>query len=139
MQMAVKKIVKMLKVVLISSAATVFLLSGLMLCCQVGLVYAQQHQSTAASCCHASKTGHLMGPVSKSCSCCNITKDSPDQANKVFEITKPSGKSFYKIFLTVERFVHMSHHCASFSIAYQGPPRANASIPIYLQNSNLRL
>jgi hypothetical protein len=41
--------------------------------------------------------------------------------------------------LTIRSLVDISRHRASFSLAYQGPPRANASLPIYLQFSNLRL
>jgi hypothetical protein len=138
-QAAIRNIGKMIKTVVVSSATTAFLCSGLMLCCQVGVVHAQQLKSKVASCCHAAKTNQFKGQDTKSCSCCKISKDSPDQATKTFEITKPSGKFFYKIFLSVERFVHIPHDRASFSLAYQGPPRANASIPIYLQFSNLRL
>jgi|CXWL01.1.fsa_nt_gi hypothetical protein len=130
---------KTIKVVLVSSATTAFLCSGLLLCCQVSVSHAQQLKSKIVSCCHASKANHFKGQDTKSCGCCKISKDNPDQATKTFEITKPSGKSFYKIFLTVERLVHVSHYRALFSLAYQGPPRANASVPIYLQFSNLRL
>ncbi len=138
-QRIITNIGKTIKVVLVSSATTAFLCFGLMLCCQVGVVHAQQLKSKAASCCHAAKANHLKGQEAKSCGCCKISKDKPDQATKIFEITKPSGKSFYKIFVTVERLVHISNYRALFSLAYQGPPRANASIPLYLQFSNLRL
>ena len=138
-QLALTNIGKGIKAVVVSSVTAAFLFSTLMFCCQVGLVHAQALNSKTASCCHVTKTGQLKAQDAKPCTCCHISKNSPDQAKKPFEITKPSGNSFYKIFLTVERFVYISHHRALFSLAYQGPPRTNASIPIYLQNSNLRL
>jgi hypothetical protein len=138
-QSAMINIGKMIKAVVVSSATTAFLCSGLMLCCQVGIVHAEQLKSKTAACCHASKTNHLKDQDAKSCSCCKISKDSPDQATKIFEITKPFGKFFSKIFLTVERLVHIPHDRASFLLAYHGPPRADTSIPIYLRFSNLRI
>lgn len=138
-QSVLTNIGKVIKVAVASSATTAFLFSALMLCCQVGVVQAQQLKSKVASCCHTSKANHLKEPNTKSSSCCKISKDSPDQAIKTFEITKPSGKSFLKIFLDAERIAHSIYQRASFSLAYQGPPRANMSLPVYLQLSNLRL
>ena len=136
---AISYIGKIIRSAVVLTTTTVFLLSGLMLCCQVNVAHAEQLKAKTASCCHVSKTNHFKEHDSKSCRCCKISKDSPDKANESFEITQTSNKSFHNIFLSVDRLVNVMHHRASLALAYQGPPRANRSLPIYLQLSNLRL
>lgn len=127
---------KTIKAVVVSSATAAFLLSGLMLCCQVRL--AHQLKEKASSCCAASKTAQIKIKDTLSCICCQLTKNTPDQIQGSIKIAQ-IGKSVHKIFLIVQSIADIQRLGQSYALAYQGPPRANVSTPIYLQISNLRL
>ena len=129
---------KALKAAVVSMAAVVFLVSGILFCCMMRPAHAQTHASKAASHCHARAADQAKKQESKTCDCCKIVKNDPGQAGKVFELVQSFGKSF-KIAFVIDYLANNPVYVISTHLAYQGPPRANESLAIYLQVSSLRL
>lgn len=127
---------KALKAAVVSMAAVAFLTSGLLVCCMMMPSHAKA--ASKAPSCHAHKSGQAKKQESKTCDCCKVSKNQSEQAGKFFEFVGNFGKDF-KIALVADFWAVVSHQVVSTHLAYQGPPRANESLPIYLQVSSLRL
>ncbi|GEM_PF-5731576 len=129
---------KVLKAAVVSMAAAAFLISAFLCCCLTKSAHAQTPVPKASSHCQAHKADQAKKQESKTCDCCKIVKNDPGQAGKVFELVQSLGKSF-KIAFVADYWAGNLTCVVSTHLAYQGPPRANESLPIYLQVSSLRL
>ena len=123
----------------IFSVAATLVVSGLMLCCQVGLVYAGQKILKSNSCCQSSTADQIKEQKAKTCHCCMFSKETSDQVKESFVIAKSPHKIFYNSFLSVVQVFKNARQDSLLVLAGQDPPRHKSSIPIYLQVCNLRL
>lgn len=127
---------KMIKLVVISTITAVFFISGLMLCCEIGILPNNQFKAKNSSCCASAKADHLKNQHPTTCLCCQLSKSEPDRIQGSLEIDKKSQNNTFKN-VNPDAFMRMPIRVAS-SFSSQGPPRA-PSVPIYLQLSVLRL
>jgi hypothetical protein len=121
------------KAMLVTAAAVAVLSAGILCCCLTK--HAQAAQQVRKSCGHCPKTDTSKTAKPKTCECCKVTPADLDHQLVKFDL--------------VPSFVHHVHaviidvvyrpHSTFVRLAYTGPPRANMSLPIYLQQSALRL
>ena len=128
---------KAIKASVVSLAMVAFLASGILFCCQIQLTHAKARVAQAMPSCHAHKADQATKD-SKTCDCCKISKNQSEQAVRAFELVQNFGNDF-KIGLIADFLTGITSQVVSYHLAYQGPPRANESLPIYLQVSSLRL
>jgi hypothetical protein len=121
---------KILKAAVVLSAA-VALIGGSVLCCCIAKVASAA--TVKKGCCHkAQKTA-----PTKACDHCKVKSADSDTLIKSLDLVPAFVKSFHVEFIAAA-LMHLPQGHLS-SLAYTGPPRANMSLPIYLQFSNLRL
>jgi hypothetical protein len=124
--------------VILTVILTVFI-SGLMLCCQVGLLSSGHKTAKSASCCQSSSVAQFKVPKAKTCGCCSLTKSVSEQAREAFTLSHLLEKTLGNSFLVAVDLFHFAPHNSLVVLADQGPPRFKTSSPIYLQVRNLRL
>lgn len=127
---------KLTKAVVITTITSAFFISGLMLCCEIGLLPVSHTETKKSSCCASAKADHIKNHHPDTCLCCQISKSEPDRNQESFEFAKQSQNNFFAD-VTHDGFSVM-HHQVSSILSSQGPPRA-PNVPIYLQLSVLRL
>lgn len=127
---------KLTKAVVIATFTTVFFISGLMLCCEIGLLPSKGHKANESSCCASKHSNQIKNEHPDTCLCCQLTKSQPDRIHESFALTQNSHHEQYINASDLDPFQMRQQFAVSLSS--QGPPRA-PTIPIYLQLSVLRL
>jgi len=128
---------KALKATVVLTAAFALIGGSLIFCCLTMTAEASMQAAQSSDHCHPAKTSPSKVDHSKTCDCCKIRSSDSDTLVKLLEIVPSFAKSFHA-FVTADVLaywpeVRLSH------LTYTGPPRANSSLPIYLQFSCLRL
>ncbi len=127
---------KLPKAVVVATVTTVFFISGLMLCCEIGLLPSKAHKAKESSCCASKHADHIKNQHPDTCLCCQLTKSQPDRIHESFELAQNSHHEQYINASDFDPF--QMRQQVAVSLSSQGPPRA-PTIPIYLQLSVLRL
>ncbi len=127
---------KLIKTVVVATITAGFFISGLMLCCEIGLLPVSHFKAAKSSCCASAKADQIKNHDPDTCLCCQISKSEPDRTQESFELAKHSQNNFLAD-VTHDGHSRMRHQVAS-KLSSQGPPRA-PNVPIYLQLSVLRL
>jgi hypothetical protein len=125
---------KAFKAAVIFTGAVALVSGSLMFCCMTKT--AQAAAPKVVDHCHPAKSGQHKADHSKTCDCCKIKPGDSDTLVKQLNIAPAFAKSF-QVFLADALVYHPQARLAH--LAYTGPPRANTSLPIYLQHSCLRL
>ena len=128
---------KAVRAALVSTAALAFVFSGLLCCCLAPPSHAKT-QAVKVPSCHAHKADQAKKQESKTCDCCKIAKNDTSKSGLISELVQSMDKSF-KVSFSTGLFPRISHQFNTFHLAYQGPPRTDNPLAIYLQNSSLRL
>ena len=129
---------KALKATVVFMAAFALVAGSLLCCCLAKTAQASTYIPKVSNHCHQAKAAQHKADDSKTCDCCKVTRDDSDQIAKPLGIVPSFVKSF-SISFVADVLAYLPHVRSSYHLAYAGPPRANTSVPIYLQLSNLRL
>ena len=116
-----------------------FLFTSLACCCLTHGAHADSATQIAKKIpsCHKHSTSQKsQTQQNKSCDCCKITGQAADLIAKALDIN-PVLKQFGQVQALMVQAYHPNFICLSH--LNTGPPVFHNSIPIYLQNSNLRL
>jgi hypothetical protein len=128
---------KTLKATVVLTAAFALVGGGLMFCCMSKTAQASTAVPKMSGHCHQGRSAQHQTDHSKTCDCCKVKPGDSDTLVKLFDIVPSLVKNFHA-FVAVDALAYLPQVRLSH-LAYTGPPRANASLPIYLQNSCLRL
>jgi hypothetical protein len=131
MKLITAHITKTLKAAVVSTAAFAFLTGSFLCCCLPKMA----HASTAHKACCAKKSDDQTTKTSKSCDHCKIKTVDVDCF--VSEGQTSSAKSFLTAW-AASTLTYLQPHFSTY-LACAGPPRNQATLPLYLLHSNLRL
>ena len=126
---------KTFKTTVVFAGAFALIGSSLMFCCLTMTAHASTQSSKVPSC-HQVKKDIPQADHSKKCDCCKIKPSDSEALVKALDLIPSFVKSFHAV---ITRALAYAPQARLSHLAYTGPPRANMSLPIYLQLSTLRL